>query len=151
MALARLQSTRDAQIFSKASFKYSRQSSNPVDAIATQIKGMVKRTQGFLKMLESYATPEGLKKLHKKVLDFAVEGEKELFHVVMTQVNRTLDKVAKRAVNAAAIIPMVIGTLQPLIKQASKMGLVEFPHDEVSNEDLMPSPEHADLIEAFNA
>jgi hypothetical protein len=143
--------SRDAAIFQKASFKYSGQSSSPVDAVATQIKGMIKRVQGFLKMLESYATPEGIHRLRLKVENFAIAGEQEVLHVVLAQVNRTLDKVAGYVKKAAGRVQKEIEPYRPLINEAAKTALLEFPHDTLADDELAPSAAHHALIERLNS
>lgn len=144
-------SSRDAALFQKNCFDYSGQSSSPVDAMANQIKGMIKRVQGFIKMLESYATPAGIHKLRVKVEDFAIQGEQELLHVVLKQVDRTMNKVASWAKKAASRVEKEIAPLRPIIDEATKSALVEFPHDTLSDDELMPSSQHADLIDRVNA
>merc|ERR1719174_834352 len=80
---------------------YSGQSSSAADAFATQIQGMVKRVTGFLNAMEEYATPAGIHRLRTKIEDFVVKGEQEILHVVLKQVNRTLDKAVVVATKAA--------------------------------------------------
>jgi len=89
--------SRDAAIFNHMSFTYSGQSSSPVDSVATKIKGMIKRVQGFIKALEEYSTPDGIHRLRLKVEDFVVKGEQEIEHIVIKQVNKTLAKAIKLA------------------------------------------------------
>merc|ERR1719329_1803779 len=62
---------------------------------------MVKRVTGFLNAMEEYATPAGIHRLRTKVEDFVVKGEQEILHVVLKQVNRTLDKAVVVATKAA--------------------------------------------------
>merc|ERR1719174_26495 len=80
---------------------YSGQSSSAADAFATQIQGMVKRVTGFLNAMEEYATPAGIHRLRTKIEDFVVKGEQEILHVVLKQVNKTLDKAVVVATKAA--------------------------------------------------
>jgi len=93
--------SRDSGIFMAESMTYSGQSSSAADAFATQIQGMVKRVTGFLNAMEEYASPAGIHRLRKKVEDFVVKGEQEILHVVLKQVNRTLDKAVVVATKAA--------------------------------------------------
>jgi len=93
--------SRDSGQFMAESMTYSGQSSSAADAFATQIQGMVKRVTGFLNAMEEYATPAGIHRLRTKVEDFVVKGEQEILHVVLKQVNRTLDKAVVVATKAA--------------------------------------------------
>ena len=56
---------------------------------------------GFLDAMEEYATPAGIHRLRTKIEDFVVKGEQEILHVVLKQVNRTLDKAVVVATKAA--------------------------------------------------
>jgi len=93
--------SRDSGQFMAESMTYSGQSSSAADAFATQIQGMVKRVTGFLNAMEEYATPAGIHRLRTKIEDFVVKGEQEILHVVLKQVNRTLDKAVVVATKAA--------------------------------------------------
>merc|ERR1719491_155376 len=61
-----------ADRFQHQAFAFQKTSSNAVDSFATQIQGMVKKIQAFIKMMRKYSTPDGIKILEKKVEDFAV-------------------------------------------------------------------------------
>lgn len=102
-------------------------------------------------MMLAYATPEGIHRLRLKIQDFAVKGEKEIMHVVFKQVNRTMDRVAAWATQAAGKVEKELAPLRPLIREATRSALDEFPHDSLTDEELMPSPHHAALVERVNS
>eukprot|EP00448_Togula_jolla_P003983 CAMPEP_0170598930 /NCGR_PEP_ID=MMETSP0224-20130122/16516_1 /TAXON_ID=285029 /ORGANISM="Togula jolla, Strain CCCM 725" /LENGTH=901 /DNA_ID=CAMNT_0010923527 /DNA_START=113 /DNA_END=2818 /DNA_ORIENTATION=- len=71
--------------FLTASFNYSGQSSSALDAFATQIQGMIKKTQGFLSILDQYAGQDGMDKLRLKVDDFSTKAEEEIIAAIEDQ------------------------------------------------------------------
>lgn len=70
--------TTNAAIFIGNSFNASGQSSDAMDSFATQIQGMVKKTQSFISMLSQFSGPAGMANLRQQVQDFAAEGEQQL-------------------------------------------------------------------------
>merc|ERR1719253_1388923 len=63
--------TNTADRFQKMSFDYQKTSSNAIDSFATQIQGMVKKVQGFIKMMMQYSTPDGINSLENTLLAYA--------------------------------------------------------------------------------
>lgn len=70
--------TVNSGLFLLGAFNYSAQSSTATDSMATQVKGMSKKIQAFLKMLGEYSGPEGVARLRAMVEDFAANGEAEI-------------------------------------------------------------------------
>merc|ERR1719316_1733783 len=60
-----------AKLFNEWSFKYQKTSSNAIDSFATQVQSMVKKIQGFIKMMMKYSTPEGIDQLENTLIDYA--------------------------------------------------------------------------------
>jgi len=71
-------------------FNYSGMSSTPADAFATQIEGMVKKTQGFMSMLDEYAGPEGMDRLRNKSHGFVENAKDQLINVLIGQLNGSM-------------------------------------------------------------
>lgn len=67
-----------AHEFQAASSAYAGDTSGALDSVATQLQGMVSKTQGFLKMLHEYSGEDGIQKLRNQVDDFMGRGEGEL-------------------------------------------------------------------------
>lgn len=74
--------TQTAMEFQGASFNYSGQSSSALDSTATQVQGMVKKTQAFLALLGEYSGQAGITKLRAKVQMFADNGVAEVTKLI---------------------------------------------------------------------
>lgn len=79
-----------ADRFQHQAFAFQKTSSNAVDSFATQIQGMVKKIQSFIKMMRTYSTPEGIKLLEKKVEDFAVNATEDVIKIVKKSVGHLI-------------------------------------------------------------
>jgi len=81
--------TDSANMWQTMCFNYSGMSSTPADSFATQIEGMVKKTQGFMNMIGEYAGAEGIDRLRNKTHGFVEDAKGELLDVVMGQINKS--------------------------------------------------------------
>jgi hypothetical protein len=79
--------THTAKLFNEWSFKYQKTSSNAIDAFATQVQSMVKKIQGFIKMMMKYSTPEGIDNLENILIDYAESQMKAMLYVTKKRVN----------------------------------------------------------------
>mmetsp|Transcript_125578 Transcript_125578/g.217722 ORF Transcript_125578/g.217722 Transcript_125578/m.217722 type:complete len:1021 (-) Transcript_125578:236-3298(-) len=96
--------SRTAQELQKACFDSTSQSSNAVDSFATQMHGMVKKIQGFLQMMESYATPAGIQQLEDLASNFTEEATNDLLKIAKNEVGTRFNSSANKlddAVNNA--------------------------------------------------
>lgn len=75
--------TKNAQIFQEASFNYSSQSSNAMDAFATKVHGLVKKFQAFLNLMEDFSGETGVARLRDKVKEFSEKGQGELTNAIL--------------------------------------------------------------------
>lgn len=147
--------SRDSDQFQHESFDYSGQSSSPMDAFATQIKGMLKRATGFIKAMEEYASERGIHRLREKVEDFVVKGEQEILHVVMKQVNKTLDKAVSMATKAAE--KAEAKEAESGLSNISSLVLAQISDDHLSEEDQIPEKifgafvQVTEMLDAFQA
>jgi len=71
-----------ASEFQENSFNYTGQSSSAMDSFATQIQGMVKKTQSLLAMLADYSGPDGVDNLREKISQFVEMGTDELLAAI---------------------------------------------------------------------
>merc|ERR1719265_446772 len=86
--------------FQSASFNYTGQSSSTMDNFATQIQGFVKKTQGFISMMQMYAGQKGVDMLRGKIASFEENAEKELTDAVSSFfAQQTIDVGASGAVS----------------------------------------------------
>jgi len=83
--------TDSAAMWTAMCFTYSGMSSTPADSFATQIEGMVKKTQGFMNMIGEYAGPEGIDRLRNKTHGFVEDAKGQLIDVIMGQLNKSAD------------------------------------------------------------
>jgi len=83
--------------FQSATFNYSGMSSTPADAFATQIEGMVKKTQGFMSMLDDYAGPEGMERLRNKTHSYIEDAKAELLDVIISQLDKGVSSLQFQA------------------------------------------------------
>merc|ERR1719409_1424744 len=96
--------TRTADTFQQMSFDYSGKSSNAVDSFATQIQGMVKKIQGFIKMMERYSTPTGIRLLQAQFRSFAVNAARDVVRLIRRKFARIVNRTApvvNKALNSA--------------------------------------------------
>merc|ERR1719420_936278 len=82
--------TATATRFQKMSFDYQKTSSNAIDSFATQIQGMVKKVQGFIKMMMQYSTPDGIDALENTLLNFADKAVQDMLIVTKKAVAKKL-------------------------------------------------------------
>merc|ERR1719440_2547487 len=78
--------THTAKLFNKWSFTYQKTSSNAIDSFATQVQSMVKKIQGFIKMMMKYSTPEGIDQLENTLIDYAIAQMKAMLLVTNKRV-----------------------------------------------------------------
>merc|ERR1719377_5376 len=78
--------THTAKLFNKWSFTYQKTSSNAIDSFATQVQSMVKKIQGFIKMMMKYSTPEGIDSLEDTLIDYAEAQMKAMLLVTKKRV-----------------------------------------------------------------
>merc|ERR1719326_2010730 len=83
--------THTAKLFNEWSFKYQKTSSNAIDSFATQVQAMVKKIQGFIKMMMKYSTPDGIDQLENTLIDYA-EAQMEAMLLVTKKRVRGLVK-----------------------------------------------------------
>jgi hypothetical protein len=129
--------SRDAAEFNDQSMAYSGQSSSPADAFATKIKSMIKRVQGFISALEEYASPDGIANMRSKVEKFIVNGAEEIKHVVLAQVNKTLDKAVDMAEKAQEKVEDRKQEATSAFN-ASEWSLIQLSDDRLDKEDQIP-------------
>jgi hypothetical protein len=67
-------------------FEYMGDSSSKLDAFATQIQALIKKTQNFLNMMQQYSTPSGISKLEDMLTNFVKNSEMKVKKVVMDKV-----------------------------------------------------------------
>jgi hypothetical protein len=79
-----------AKLFNAWSFKYQKTSSNAIDSFATQVQSMVKKIQGFIKMMMKYSTPEGIDQLEETLIDYAEAQMKAMLIVTKKRVKQVL-------------------------------------------------------------
>lgn len=87
--------TETAKRFQKLCFNYTKKSSNNMDNFATQIQGMVKKVQGFIKMLMKYSTPAGVENLEKQIHSFAEKAGKDVLKLVKKKFGSAVNNSAK--------------------------------------------------------
>eukprot|EP00747_Dinoflagellata_sp_TGD_P063521 gnl/TRDRNA2_/TRDRNA2_153490_c0_seq2.p1 gnl/TRDRNA2_/TRDRNA2_153490_c0~~gnl/TRDRNA2_/TRDRNA2_153490_c0_seq2.p1 ORF type:complete len:494 (-),score=121.64 gnl/TRDRNA2_/TRDRNA2_153490_c0_seq2:156-1637(-) len=85
--------TRNAKIFQEYCFEYSKQSSNAIDSIASQINGMVKKTTAFLNMMLQYTTPAGMKKIDEEVENFLTHAKNDLMKIIQAKAEQHMKNV----------------------------------------------------------
>lgn len=100
--------TRTANRFQEMCFSYSKTSSSSLDAFATQIQGMVKKVQGFIKMMMQHSTPSGIAQLESQVHNFAQNAGKDVLKLIKHKfgslVNSSaplIDKALNNAIDTA--------------------------------------------------
>jgi hypothetical protein len=76
-------------------FDHAHTSSNAVDSLASQIQGMLKKTQNFLRLMQRYSTPHGMLALEARVNKFAEHGLREVLSIVDKKINASLAKTGK--------------------------------------------------------
>jgi hypothetical protein len=81
-----------AKLFNAWSFKYQKTSSNAIDSFATQVQSMVKKIQGFIKMMMKYSTPEGIDQLENTLIDYAEAQMKAMLIVTKKRVSSLIAK-----------------------------------------------------------
>jgi flagellar biosynthesis chaperone FliJ len=64
------------------SMDYAKGSSSTTDSFNTQIQGITKKVSSFVTVIESYASPSGIKSLEKKIEDFEATAMKEVLSAV---------------------------------------------------------------------
>jgi len=79
--------------FQHLCFDHAHTSSNAVDSLATQIQGMLKKTQNFLRLMQRYSTPHGIEALEARVNKFMDHAVDELLGVVDTKIDAELAKL----------------------------------------------------------
>jgi hypothetical protein len=79
-----------AKLFNAWSFKYQKTSSNAIDSFATQVQSMVKKIQGFIKMMMKYSTPEGIDQLENTLIDYAEAQMKAMLIVTEKRVSNLI-------------------------------------------------------------
>merc|ERR1719387_2260273 len=79
-----------AKLFNAWSFKYQKTSSNAIDSFATQVQSMVKKIQGFIKMMMKYSTPEGIDQLENTLIDYAEAQMKAMLIVTKKRVSNLI-------------------------------------------------------------
>jgi len=84
--------------FQNMSFEYSSQSSSALDTFATQVQAMVKKIQGYIKMMMKWATPAGIDRLVGVIQDFVRYAETDLLRLI----ERKLESVLGYAMPAIA-------------------------------------------------
>jgi hypothetical protein len=89
--------THTAKLFNEWSFKYQKTSSNAIDSFATQVQSMVKKIQGFIKMMMKYSTPEGIDNLENTLIDYAEAQLKAMLFVTKKRVNVLVQRNAAAA------------------------------------------------------
>jgi len=62
--------TSTAKHFQNLCFDHTHTASNTVDSLATQIKGVLGKTQNFLRLMQRYSTPQGIDALESRVDTF---------------------------------------------------------------------------------
>merc|ERR1740130_153123 len=92
--------TRNARIFQEYCFDYSKQSSNAIDSVATQILGMVKKTSTFLNMMMQYSTPAAMKKLDDEVDRFVLHAKDDMMHILKGKVVKKINATKKVGVES---------------------------------------------------
>jgi hypothetical protein len=83
--------THTAKLFNEWSFKYQKTSSNAIDSFATQVQSMVKKIQGFIKMMMKYSTPEGIDQLENTLIDFAEAQMKAMLIVTKQRITNVVN------------------------------------------------------------
>lgn len=104
--------TSTSQTFQQLCFDYSSQSSNQLDSFADKIKGMVRSLQGFLDLMEKYATPRGMEQLEAQVQEFLDNAAEDVRAVGQTAANTTAD---------AAVTTAISGTWDTLVKLLTEL------------------------------
>jgi hypothetical protein len=84
--------SRTADTFQKLSFHATATSSNAIDSFATQIQAMVKKIQGFIKMMMQFCTPKNIAKMEKKFENFATDAAKDILKIVKHKVGKAVNK-----------------------------------------------------------
>mmetsp|Transcript_104393 Transcript_104393/g.162791 ORF Transcript_104393/g.162791 Transcript_104393/m.162791 type:complete len:1112 (+) Transcript_104393:80-3415(+) len=86
--------TDTADRFQKMCFDQTQTSSNAIDGFATQIQGMVKKIQSFIRMMTKYSTPAGIEKLETKFSAFAKNAATDIMGTIKTQIGGLINKSA---------------------------------------------------------
>jgi len=79
--LAANATSTSAQLYTQ-SMDYAKGSSSTTDSFNTQIQGITKKVSSFVTVIESYASPAGIKSLEKKIEDFEAEAMKDVLSAV---------------------------------------------------------------------
>mmetsp|Transcript_99917 Transcript_99917/g.213941 ORF Transcript_99917/g.213941 Transcript_99917/m.213941 type:complete len:1049 (-) Transcript_99917:131-3277(-) len=104
---ARLSSNASAtaDTFQKQCFDYSSESSSTLDNFANQVQSMIKKTQNFLRMMQEYSSPVGIKRLEDTIKDFAAKGTDEVSKVLDQYVDHTIDSALPSSAISAPSAP----------------------------------------------
>lgn len=84
-----------AQHFQHLCFDNAHTSSNAVDSLANQIKGVLGKTQNFLKLMERYSTPEGIEALEARVNKFVNHSLHEVMRFVDEKIDAEVAELGK--------------------------------------------------------
>jgi len=76
-----------SQEFQHACFTYSGVSSSALEAFATQIEGLIKKTQGFMNLMGQYQGEQGVAKLRSQVEQFVANGAGDIIGTVKNNSN----------------------------------------------------------------
>jgi|Transcript_76966 uncharacterized protein YukE len=79
--LAANATSTSSQLYTQ-SMDYAKGSSSTTDSFNTQIQGITKKVSSFVTVIESYATPAGIKSLEKKIENFEAEAMKDVLSAV---------------------------------------------------------------------
>jgi hypothetical protein len=136
-------SSDTAKRFQNQTMDYMGDSSSALDAFATQIQAMIKKTQNFLNMMMQYSTPTGIEKLENLVKEFIGSAESQVKSVIheniitqdsnldQSQVQQTAPEIA--AADVAPVfqaINTLLGQLQAILPEV--VADLKFAKKEVS-------------------
>merc|ERR1719443_2161811 len=77
--------TETAKRFEQMNFNHTSESGSPIDSFATNVETMLKKVVSFLKMIKTYATPQGIQNIEDTISDFVEKGQAELMKFLREQ------------------------------------------------------------------
>lgn len=109
--------TATATRFEKMAFSYQKTSSNAIDSFATQIQAMVKKMQGFIKMMMQYSTPDGIDHLETTLINYAKKSLEDMLIVTKMRVGGQLDSTPLLSSGQASFEKKIANALQSELGQ----------------------------------
>lgn len=118
-----------AKSFQNISFAYQKTSSNAIDGFATQIQGMVKKIQSFIKTMEQYSTPDGIATLETTILGYAQNASADVLKTIKKKLDvavedslPVLDDGITNAINSSSqsLADMLVNVLMSPLAEGLK-------------------------------